>query len=746
MACPAIDGHTKTTCGRAIAPEHTWCPHHHSQQRKAYTAYKNLSDKLETYDNTRICMRHDTIAACADLLTLESWAIALRDKHALCLRAIATREDHHRQFYEGGDEGHRRYIEDLYIECDVMVAALAVIAQRHDELSGIVLSESAEPECDADEIEAVMEYHTPTSDHFLTSLITRPELLERLFSFRKFQRIHKLGSEEWGRFVDFMERVIIQALRRRSGMRTLLASPNIDGLDLEEFLANDSLLTLDELKQIYVAVHLTSPRHVLRSINDSFRSGDPAKEPHTMILGRRIYYDPSPTVCLDAWDMFEDFMPERKWAMHAAPTLTAWTEVDRIISLGLRFTSWQPHYLDIDAGPVPASIAFPLSGVFIQYEWKQALGKIIHLDSGEWIEIDQPAALYLKFSESARDGRLFFQRVVSVLQEHSKFFGFLPIASAHFDLDAGNAQSVIHRLPTSLNAGRWRSATEKARLEDAAWVDLPYFTLEDVRDKFTGSGPFAMADPGGVLHLLVTDRLGVGEDSLRNHLATILLWIRMYDWDAPPLSDPYSAWRETEPPSQLDFFRVEMRVLCNPTIAPALGAGQEGLVAIAAGAIHVEGESFRRFKDRLTQILERHADANLVRRWMKKKLRLQQKDAVRCWHRHKEKLERMACCQGFFFLGTADGRDELKKMLGREISPDAGALQLYHPQLIRHVFVSAWDRAREAEKMMPPREERQDWENAVQVSDKIDCDFDFMAGGKGKREPTSAQIVEILER
>nr|GAT53759.1 predicted protein [Mycena chlorophos] len=685
--CPAIDRKTKTRCGQPIR-RREWCYGHWKAQKNHYDSYKYDSDAYARFDNTTVCTDYDLIAACGDSSQLARWARELRIKQNLCRRAIDSRRYHHNRFFGGGDDAHLRFINELCEERTFMDSVFDAIARRYDELSAANLP--TEPDRDSEEVEAVMQYHhdTPTS--------ARAELLERLFSFRKFERLHKDDPERWTRFVDFMERIIIQTLRRRAGIRPLLdclgAAPD---LTLHAFLADESVITFEELQQVYVAVHLVHPRYVLRSISDAFRS---TEDPHIFILGRRIFEEPTPNPCLDAWDMFEDFMPARKWAIHAAPTLSAWIEVDRIVALGLRFPSWQPPHLDVDAGPTPASIVFPLCRTFIQYEWERASGQISRKSKKEWIEEDRRAALYLKFSKSAPGGPLFFQRVVSILQAHPQFFGVLPIASGHFKLDSPllvEATRVIPSTPNVLSAGQRRQANGKGKLKDAEWVDLPYFDRRDFGEKFTGRGPFALSDPAGVLHLLVTDCMDVGEDQLRDHVAAILL--------------------------------------------------AEGLVAIAAGTIHVTGDSFRRFRARLTQILERHADADLVRRWSEKKLQRKRKDAIRCWERHKSKLERIACLRHFFFLGTTEGHDELKKRLGREISRIEGEDQPYDEDLYDHVTDSALSRAREAEKMMPPREEPADWDNEPSYCEpeEIISEFEFMKEGKFFLDPLSAQIVEL---
>ncbi|KAF7296396.1 Epimerase domain-containing protein [Mycena chlorophos] len=744
--CPAIDVRTQTKCGRPVT-RRDWCTGHFIAQKSHYKTYKHDSDAFARFETTKISTDLAEIALVKNAKRLREWFAKLRKGMALCARAIDSRAFHHTQYFGGGDMGHHQFLISLRTKHGIIEQAVEAIAQRHDEISSN--PPSNEHDRDTEEIEAVLRYHASDAEHFSIHRITRQDLLRRLFSFRKFHCIHQVDSDEWTRFVDFMERIIIQVMRRRAGMRMLFANSKLVRLTFESFLSSEALVTPEELKQIYVGVHLTPPRHVLRSINDAFRSTDPAKDPHIIILGRRIYDNVDAPICLDAWDVFEDFMPARKWAIHAAPNLTAWLEIDRIIALGLRFTSWQPPHLDIDAGKTPASIVFPLTRVFIQFEWPRVVGPpaISRKYKKEWIETERRAAVYLKFSESEL---LFFQRVVGLLQARPSVFGVLPITSGHFKFDVtgkGDGTRVIPSIPDVLSAGRWRKAVSRAKLKHAEWMDLPYFTASDIRDKFTGNGPLAMSDPGGVLHLLVVDRCDAGEVQLRDNIASVLLFMRMHDWDAPPprTRDPYHSLDDSLPLSQLEFFRAEMRILCNPSVAPALGLGQEGLVAIAAGAIHVDGETFRRFKDRLTQILERHADENLVRRWERKKAKRQRGDAVRCWDQYKRKLERIACCREFFFLGTADGHDYLKQKLGREISPVDGAVELYDEEISHHVFQKASDRAQLAEKMMPPREEPLDWDNPVCESDTIDCNFDFLKEVKPMLDPLNAMIVEVSD-
>ncbi|KAJ7065556.1 hypothetical protein C8F01DRAFT_748979 [Mycena amicta] len=731
MVCPAIDPKTKARCSqpvlvwtRATCKAGTWCwPHYHAQ-KSHYKRYKKDSDAFAQFDDSKICMDHARIGACCVLQILAGWAVGLREKLSHCRNAICSRQYHHDRFHGGGDEAHIRFIRYLHNQRRLIELTLEVTNKRHDELSGTTATKATDH--DPEEIEAVMEYHTPATDRFPLDAST---LLARLFSFRKFERIHREPDDQprWARFVDFMERIIILAMQARSGMRTLLASPRALDVDVETFLSDNSLITMDELQQIYVAVHLMPPPSVLHAINDAFRS-EAEDDPHTLVLRRRIYANPAIAICLDAWDMFEDLMPRRHWAIQASPNLTAWTEVDRIASLGLRFNRWQSPRIMGDSGTsASASIIFPLSGVFVQREWdREIASRQIREYKQRWVEKDRPAALYLTFSKST--GTLFFQRVVSTLQKHPQFFGVLPLASGHFtaSTDAGTS-TVIPRIPTILNSGRQRFAESKGKLKEAEWVDLPYFTLDDL------TGPTALSDPGGVLHLLVTDCTQSGKDSLRNNLAAVLLFVKLQH--SPSESD--------EPPSERAFLSSEMRILCNPTVAPALGLGQEGLVAIAAGVIHVEGEHFKHFKDRLTQILERHADENLVKRWEKKKMVRQRKDGVRCWDKQKRKLERIACCQEFFFLGTPEGHAHLRKKLGREISSVEGAVQKYDEDLSHHVFETASARSQAAEKMLPPREIPMDWENEVHYPDTINCSFNFMREAT-TLEPANAMIVELM--
>jgi hypothetical protein len=195
-----------------------------------------------------------------------------------------------------------------------------------------------------------------------------------------------------------MERLIILAIRERSGMRTLLHASPAEAVDVETFLVQD-IVTLDELKQIYVALHLMSPRTVLGAINDAFRSEE---EPHEVVLGRRIYRNEAEgETCFTAWDLFEDVMPCRHCALQGCHRLEEWTKIDRLATVSLRFLSWQPENV---ASFSRADTLFHLSGVFAERKWERYSPKPHHIPKrGIWVQMARPSGLYLKVSSPTND-------------------------------------------------------------------------------------------------------------------------------------------------------------------------------------------------------------------------------------------------------------------------------------------------------------------------------------------------------
>ncbi|KAJ7688160.1 hypothetical protein B0H17DRAFT_1332228 [Mycena rosella] len=270
-------------------------------------------------------------------------ATRLREKLNLYDRVIRGREYHHRRFYGGGDRRHIDYISHLVSWRSETESALMAANERHDEISGIAYPDSEDR--DSEEVAAILAWELspisevpPVEDLYADPFEEeqnheRSLLIDKLFAFRKAALLHDADTR--AQFLDYMERLVILAIRERSGMRALLGAGT---LDVEAFLGQD-IITLDELKQIYVAVHFMSPQTVLRAINDAFRS---AEDAHEIVLGRRIYKDPSEgEICLAAWELFEDVTPCRHCALQGAHRLEDWTRIEKLATLSLRFLSWQ---------------------------------------------------------------------------------------------------------------------------------------------------------------------------------------------------------------------------------------------------------------------------------------------------------------------------------------------------------------------------------------------------------------------
>ncbi|KAJ6552828.1 hypothetical protein B0H19DRAFT_154875 [Mycena capillaripes] len=334
---------------------------------------------------------------CGASEILAGWVKCLRKKLNLCDKVIRGRRYHHDRFHAGGDSEHLYYLSVLAVWRAETENALQAVNRRHDEICGIT---SFDPEdLDDEEVAAVLDWDAtppsdvPASEDPYTDRFEedqrreRSRLIERLFAFRKAALLH--GDDTRSQFIDYMERLVILAIRERSGLRALLHG---DAADVDEFLRQE-IVTLEELKHIYVAVHVMSPRMVLGAIIDAFR---PPQESHDAVLGRRIYreeYDGE--ICFTAWDLFEDVMPCRHCALQGCHRLEEWNKIDRLATLSLRFLNWQPENLTSFSR---ADTLFHLSGVFAERKWERFCPKpFLSAKHGKlYVEIQRPAGLYLK--------------------------------------------------------------------------------------------------------------------------------------------------------------------------------------------------------------------------------------------------------------------------------------------------------------------------------------------------------------
>ncbi|KAJ7753047.1 hypothetical protein DFH07DRAFT_824482 [Mycena maculata] len=382
-----------------VAAGHLWCPRCHRAERKHYDSYKHYSNTLDTYDNTKICTDLEAITNCDLSETLGSWAKYLRKKLTLYGRVIRGREYHHGRFHAGGDSSHLYYLGVLYDERSETDAALLAVNLRHDEISGITSSdlEDAHQEEVAEILgwkdsaaSEVVVGEDPYADRFEEDRGRERDLLiERFFAFRTTAMLHGIDTAD--QFIDYMERLLILAISERSGMRALL---HPGASDVETFLAQD-IVTLEELKQIYVAVHLMPPQRVLSAINDAFRS---QQDEHDVVLGRRIYKHQSDgKICFAAWDLFEDVMPCRHCALQGSHRLEHWTQIERLATLSLRFWNWEPENVAELSG---ADMLFHLSGVFGERKWERHYPKPYRNKKlNFWAQTERPAGLYLKVTD-----------------------------------------------------------------------------------------------------------------------------------------------------------------------------------------------------------------------------------------------------------------------------------------------------------------------------------------------------------
>ncbi|KAJ6469181.1 hypothetical protein C8R47DRAFT_1078087 [Mycena vitilis] len=649
-----------------------------------------------------ICTDVTSIQSCGILETLSSWAACLRRKLILCdkielsvgvgtsIIMIASTLTAGHQFHAGGDSEHLYWISVLCVWRAETESALEAVNQQHSELCGTT---SADPEdLDEDELAAVLDWDASLSDDATAAedpyadqfekerRRERNHLLEQFFAFRKAALLH--GDDTRAHFVDYMERLVIHAICERSGMRALLHD-DID--DVEAFLVQD-IITLEELKQIYVAVHTTPPRMVLNAIVDAFR--DP-QEPHDIVLGRRIYrQETGGEICFTAWDLFEDVMPCRHCALQGCHRLEEWTKIDRLATLSLRFLNWQPGNLESFSR---ADTLFHLSGVFAERTWERYRSKpfFSKRHGKQYVQIEKSAGLYLKFPLANTDT---YHRFLHTLQSLKDVFSVLSWAPDFME-DSG---TLIPRARTQLCASRIRVAKTEEDLPYAQWQES-----ETIHEREAHVLHDASRDPL-VLHMVVLDRTGAALEGLKHNLALAFLFAEQVDVQTPRA-----------------FVAAEMRKLLDAGAAPDFGFSEAGLMGVAAGAI------------------ETLSDADLVTRWGNKKRKRKQQAAAQCWKKWKGKLDRMACSKDFFYLGTEEGETHIREKLGKTISPTDGAVVKYD-----EVFQRALDRSQAVEKMVPPRKIPMDWDGEILYPEEIIDIFSFTRDDFSEEE-TGAKIVEV---
>ncbi|KAF7345690.1 Epimerase domain-containing protein [Mycena venus] len=716
--CPALIPPQNLPCGKPVnvSKQHTWCLPHHKAERKHYHTYKRFSDELDNFDHSSVCTDLNYIKSCGISETLSCWATHLRRKLSLYDKVIRGREYHHWRFYGGGDPAHICYLEVLSAGRRETEVALLAVNRRHDELYGVT---SSDPEdLDDEEVAAILGWDTappsdiivpeedPYADQFEEERRReRSRLIQQLFAFRKAALLH--GEDTRAQFIDYMERIVILAMLERSGMRPLL---HAGAKDVEDFLAQD-IVTLDELKQIYVAVHLTTPQTIFSAINDAFRSAD---DPHDVVLGRRIYAEESnDEICFAAWDLFEDVMPCRHCALQGCQRLEEWTRIERLATLSLRFLNWQSE--DV-ASFSRADTLFHLSGVFAERKWERFSPAPYKSKKhgNQWVQIERPAGLYLKLPLDNADTYHRFLHIIQSLKDH---FSVLPWAPAFTEATG----TLIPRAPTELCASRMRTAWTLEGLSYASWEETDTMHEREARELHATS-----RDPL-VLHMIVLDRTNGTLARLKDNLALAFLFAEQLAGETPRA-----------------FVAAEMRKLLDGRAAPDWGVAQAGLLGIACGAIAVEGKSFAQFRERCVKVVETLADTNLVVLWRSKKAKRKQKAAVECWEKWKRRLDRMACSKDFFYLGTEEGHTHLREKLGRTISPTEGALVKYDEDISREVFQRALHRSEAVEKMLPPRAIPMDWDGEIGYPEEISDTFAFMR--EGFIEETMATIVETRFR
>lgn len=129
--CLAYDRLTRNLCARLPASAGSkWCSIHEELQAKLLKSYKRLTKAVEAWDDSTLVKSMGMIEETSDMAQLRTWSELARSKWGLVNRVIVSREDHHAQFYAGGDWNHCLFVETLNDESARLERTMRALDRR----------------------------------------------------------------------------------------------------------------------------------------------------------------------------------------------------------------------------------------------------------------------------------------------------------------------------------------------------------------------------------------------------------------------------------------------------------------------------------------------------------------------------------------------------------------------------------------------------------------------------------------
>ncbi|KAM0755569.1 hypothetical protein T439DRAFT_351342 [Meredithblackwellia eburnea MCA 4105] len=133
--CLAFDRLTRTLCSRAPCPGSKWCAVHEELQAKLLKSYKRLTFAVDDFPTDSLPPSFTAIDDEGELSQLRDWSEAARSKWSLTNKVIIARDEHHRQFYQGGDWGHCLFVSTLKDESSRMERMMRALDRRAYEIT-----------------------------------------------------------------------------------------------------------------------------------------------------------------------------------------------------------------------------------------------------------------------------------------------------------------------------------------------------------------------------------------------------------------------------------------------------------------------------------------------------------------------------------------------------------------------------------------------------------------------------------
>ncbi|KAL8283094.1 hypothetical protein RQP46_005872 [Phenoliferia psychrophenolica] len=129
--CLAFDRITRSLCSLAPASASSkWCAVHEELQAKLLKSYKRMTLAVDSFDADSLPSSFEAVAEESDVKILRSWSEAARNKWSLTLRVVVARDEHHRQFYQGGDWGHCLFVSTLKDESERLERLMRALDRR----------------------------------------------------------------------------------------------------------------------------------------------------------------------------------------------------------------------------------------------------------------------------------------------------------------------------------------------------------------------------------------------------------------------------------------------------------------------------------------------------------------------------------------------------------------------------------------------------------------------------------------